>query len=61
MKNTDPRGPLRKVVKVENEMPDSTTITAKLIYFECGHIGKFNPIFDYSKTEHAHCFKCRIK
>jgi hypothetical protein len=52
MKNTDPRGPLRTVVKVE-PTPKITRIT-----FDCGHVGQFAQHFTYRVGSQMRCIRC---
>lgn len=48
----DPRGPHKRWVTIQ----DGTSET--LVTFECGHVGRFNQIFDYSLDAEHRCFDC---
>lgn len=48
----DQCGPRREVVAIDSQS-HGTFIT-----FTCGHVGRFNQIFDYSKEKTLCCFDC---
>jgi hypothetical protein len=48
----DYRGPERAYTRIE----EGTSET--LVYFVCGHVGRFNPIFDYSLDPTHKCSDC---
>lgn len=48
----DPRGPIRKAVKVEWKS-DGVLITK-----DCGHVGIHNQTFSYEVGENIRCFEC---
>jgi CDGSH-type Zn-finger protein len=51
MSNPDPRGPLRRILSVENK-PDGSYVTC-----DCGHTGR-KVFADWSHETEARCFQC---
>ncbi len=51
---SDPRGPIRKIIAIDDSRTDGTLIT-----MDCGHVGRFNQIFHYTLGADLRCFQCR--
>ena len=52
MISTDPRGPIRQVVKIER------TPSIVLLSLSCGHISRAVTHFSYKVAADSHCFAC---
>jgi hypothetical protein len=60
----DPRGPMRKLTKIEEiytpaKDRDGDCITLKVfLYYDCGHVSETNPTFSYRVGTDHHCYHC---
>ena len=56
----DPRGVPRKIVSVVTPFDPGGDSSCTFITFDCGHVGRFNPVFTYSGTDNLviFCSKC---
>jgi hypothetical protein len=52
----DPRGPIRKIEKVEEDPKGGATL---LTLSPCGHVCRMNQIFHYKVGNDCRCFQCR--
>ncbi len=50
---TDPRGPMRTIVSVDDSATSETLVTKS-----CGHVGHMNQTFIYKAGEMIRCFQC---
>jgi hypothetical protein len=53
---SDPRGPLVKIVAVEEPTYEKPRVTLTL---SCGHTTEPNPIYHYKVGADYRCFKCK--
>lgn len=51
---TDPRGPVRTIVQV-NEDPNGGWTN---VHLDCGHVARLNQIYTYRLLDPCRCFAC---
>jgi hypothetical protein len=57
----DPRGPVRKIERVEEVIETvngQVAMSKKLVHLSCGHVNSLNLFYLYRVGEHYRCFKC---